>query len=394
MKKALGNPARGEAFYPRNVIIEDILSVLHADTNLQMVAPRRVGKSSIMNFLLDNQPDDAFVFLLIDSEGIDNANQYFKLIYKEIWRNDKLAGLAKAAFKSMKTATKLLEKIKKLDIKIFEGSGSVEFHENLDDDHDYFEELQQLLRILPLKNIKIVMMVDEFPITIENILKKNNQDTAKQFLENNRRLRQDSELGQKMLFIYTGSIGLNNTVAKLEASITIGDLYSIEIPPLTDSEATDFIMQLLIPTVISDQNMRHLLARIQSHIPYYIQIVVEELRKLLRVNPDLNQNLIDTAIDKAVAQMSPVFKHWKERLNKTFDKNELKLALTILNTIAIQNEIDYATIQNMATGLKIKDLKQILGVLQHDGYLNNPTSAEKYHFLSPILKIWWQNHAN
>jgi hypothetical protein len=238
------------------------------------------------------------------------------------------------------------------------------------------------------------MMVDEFPITIENILKKNNQDTAKQFLENNRRLRQDSELGQKMLFIYTGSIGLNNTVAKLEASITIGDLYSIEIPPLTDSEATDFIMQLLIPTVISDQNMRHLLARIQSHIPYYIQIVVEELRKLLRVNPDLNQNLIDTAIDKAVAQMSPVFKHWKERLNKTFDKNELKLALTILNTIAIQNEIDYATIQNMATGLKIKDLKQILGVLQHDGYLNNPTSAEKYHFLSPILKIWWQNHAN
>jgi hypothetical protein len=394
MKKALGNPARGEAFYPRNVIIEDILSVLHADTNLQMVAPRRVGKSSIMNFLLDNQPDDAFVFLLIDSEGIDNANQYFKLIYKEIWRNDKLAGLAKAAFKSMKTATKLLEKIKKLDIKIFEGSGSVEFHENLDDNHDYFEELQQLLRILPLKNIKIVMMVDEFPITIENILKKNNQDTAKQFLENNRRLRQDSELGQKMLFIYTGSIGLNNTVAKLEASITIGDLYSIEIPPLTDSEATDFIMQLLIPTVISDQNMRHLLARIQSHIPYYIQIVVEELRKLLRVNPDLNQNLIDTAIDKAVAQMSPVFKHWKERLNKTFDKNELKLALTILNTIAIQNEIDYATIQNMATGLKIKDLKQILGVLQHDGYLNNPTSAEKYHFLSPILKIWWQNHAN
>lgn len=391
MDKSLGNIARGKAFYPRPIIVEDILDTLRANTNLQMVAPRRVGKSSIMNHLLDVQPDESFVFLLIDSEGIENANQYFKLIYKEILTNSKLSGLIRTAFKGKKSFTKLLDKISKIDFNIFEGGGSVEFHESLDDTHVYFDELQQLLKALPLNDQKIVMMVDEFPITIENILKKEGKDTAKTFLENNRRLRQDSELGQKILFIYTGSIGLNNTVAKVEASITIGDLYSIEVPPLTQEEATDFISQLL---PIPAPEMDYLLARIQWHIPYYIQTIVEELRKLLRKNPECTPETVDAAIEKAISQMSSVFKHWKERLSKTFDKNEYKLALTILNTIADKDEMDYLTMLNMATKLKVKDLKQILNVLHHDGYLNQPAASHPYRFNSPILKIWWKNNAN
>ncbi len=389
LKKALGNPARGEAYYHRKDISDYIIETLHTDIDLQINALRRVGKSSIMWYLVDNQPDDAFVFLIVDSEGIEESNLFFKLIYKEILTNQHLSGVMRATFKSKKFGTKLLEKISKIDVNILTGGASVEFHENLDDEQNYYEELQKLLDALSLQNQRIVMMIDEFPVTVENIEKKYGKDAARLFLENNRRLRQNKTFKEKMLFVYTGSISLSHTVAKLDASITIGDVYSIEVPPLSEAEAIDFINRLLENQTISSENLTYLLSKIQWYIPYYIQIIVEELKRLLKQNPIADNAMIDTALAKAVKTMSDVFKHWKQRLKKTFEGNELKLALHILNAIAEKDTMEYNEIQNQAAKLKVKNVSELIEVLHHDGYL---TDKSPYRFNSPILKNWWKQH--
>jgi len=55
-----------------------------------------------------------------------------------------------------------------------------------------------------------VLMVDEFPQTIENIVRNSNEQAAIQFLQSNREIRQNPALSQHLQFIYTGSIGLEN----------------------------------------------------------------------------------------------------------------------------------------------------------------------------------------
>ena len=48
MKTIIGQAARGEDFFPRYKITEEIWNKLEAGSNLLFVAPRRVGKSSIL----------------------------------------------------------------------------------------------------------------------------------------------------------------------------------------------------------------------------------------------------------------------------------------------------------------------------------------------------------
>lgn len=86
-------------------------------------------------------------------------------------------------------------------------------------------------------------MIDEFPQTIQNIAHQHGANTAKQFLQFKREIRQlaNSTLG----FIFTGSIGLKAITEKLETTQTITDLNTIEIPPISKSQATDLVMRFL-----------------------------------------------------------------------------------------------------------------------------------------------------
>lgn len=54
MKNIIGSPARGKDFYQRKREVEKIISSLSNGNNIQITAPRRVGKTSILWYLLDN----------------------------------------------------------------------------------------------------------------------------------------------------------------------------------------------------------------------------------------------------------------------------------------------------------------------------------------------------
>ena len=54
MKNTVGSPARGDNFFKRDKEVQKILNSLNNDNNIQIAAPRRVGKTSILLHMLDN----------------------------------------------------------------------------------------------------------------------------------------------------------------------------------------------------------------------------------------------------------------------------------------------------------------------------------------------------
>lgn len=128
------------------------------------------------------------------------------------------------------------------------------------------------------ESMELVILIDEFPQTIENI-KSISPAEAVSFLQKNRTLRLNPEISGKIKFIYTGSIGLNQTVSRLNASATINDINSIEVGSLSGKEAKELFRKLLEPyqrevTVEAEETLLQIL---QWYIPFHIQLVVQEI---------------------------------------------------------------------------------------------------------------------
>ena len=89
MKNVIGTPARGDSFFPRTKEIRKIIDRLVDGNNLNIAAPRRVGKTSILLNLLDKKEND-FVYVYVDTEDVCDESDYFKRILKEVLRTEEV----------------------------------------------------------------------------------------------------------------------------------------------------------------------------------------------------------------------------------------------------------------------------------------------------------------
>ncbi|MES2731410.1 MAG: hypothetical protein V4714_06665 [Bacteroidota bacterium] len=393
MRNIIGVPATEGDFYNRPQIIRSITEGLSRSSNILLTAPRRVGKTSVMMYLLHNSQEPYF-FLYKDVEGISTSNGFFKEILYSILKDKQIAQSPSVAERIKSLPGKFFKSIKALNIGL-EGA-SIEFQDNHEQqEHNYLEELQMLLSRLDLGGKKIIMMLDEFPWAIENIVKKSNLEEASRFLQANRSLRLTPEFQQKIQFIYAGSIGLNATVSRLGISASVNDLHPINVSPLSQEEAKDMIQQIAATESITITNIaiQHLLEKIGWLIPFYIQLAIKEAKDLLPDNREIDEHLMNKAFDQIIEyRNNNLFHHWKSRLDTSFVKNELKFVHVVLSYMAQNETMHYHNIHNLAVKHKVAEPKQVLETLKYDGYVNNQEDKQVYRYNSPILKLWWQRY--
>lgn len=386
MKNTIGNPARGDNFYKRVKEVEKISNSLSNGNNIQITAPRRVGKTSILWYLLDNDIENRH-YVYVDTESINDEASFYKKLLTEIMRNVKISSSVKLAKAFTEKSNTFLKKIKGISVM----GNSIEL--NQDDEKDYFDQLFNfLIGYAQSEDIELVLLIDEFPQTIENI-KKSNEDLAIKFLQSNRELRVNPALNGKVKFIYTGSIGLNYTVTKLKATATINDLNSIEIGPLKKEEAIDFYKKLLLANnrATSIEACEFLLEKIQWYIPFHIQLIVQEIINQTEKGTEITKKIITSSIENIIALRNQNhFEHYSSRLITQFKGNQYKYADELLKKIANENFISSSEAFDLSAKYDLKDdYKIILEVLMYDGYINFISDAKKYQFNSPIIKLWW-----
>ena len=387
LNSVVGQVARGDKYFERPYVTKIVWSVILNGNNILISAPRRVGKSSLMCHLLEN-PILGYRVIYLTTESVDDDNEFFKRIFTELV--SKLNGFQKYA----KQFTTLLKKfglsveaIGKDGIKIKDG------------EVDYFEELKKLLREIDLEGDRIIILIDEYAQTVENIKEKYNPSIARKFLEKNRELRQDSRIFNKVNFIYAGSISLQAIVDNIESSHTTNDLYSFDFKPFSLSETQELISMIMRDSGyrISKKMTKYLIERVEWLIPFHIQIILDEAQKFCLENKsnEFTQIVIEEAI-KSALNIKSYFQHWDTRLKKVLKGNEYKFANELLNSLSNSIRLEKKDIVDIAEKYEVMEsYRKIIDILEYDGYINNKNENGLYNFNSPILKLWWnKNVAN
>ncbi len=235
MRNVVGQTPRGADFFPRNAIINKIYRRLEAGANIFMAAPRRVGKTSIMRAMEDT-PREGFHFVYIITEFIHDVEDYYHKLLTGLLNSEAISKLAK---KKESIRNLISDVAGNIHIKIAWLELGIQKE---GERHSYQVSFEKLLAQLDTGEDTIVIMIDEFPQTVENIREKHGARIAELFLRLNREQRQKSN--SRIRFILTGSIGLPAVVKKLTSTSVINDLNVVEIPPLSEEEAQKLATQM------------------------------------------------------------------------------------------------------------------------------------------------------
>lgn len=397
LRVTTGIPAEGEEkFFPRPKIVEKIWRKIANGEHLQLTAPRRVGKTSILKNLA-LKPRDGYLVKYIIVQSVDQENEFYKLLFNELVEDKNIFGLLDGYLRQASTAVK--EYIKRIQ-SISTNEVTINHSVTL----NYETELKQLIQAIPEECPKIILEVDEFPHAVENILKIDHRAGVR-FLQSTREFRQDDRLSSKVRFVFTGSIGLGNIVKKIGQSNLIMDLASVPVPPLSLVEAKSLVVDLVsglnefhnIKLPLADSAIDYLLGQIDWLIPYYIQIVVDELCDLHEEGQNIDHEAVDEALVRIVRNKykhDNYFDHWKSRLKSAFDNQaQYNLAREILNRLAANQLVDQSILNDLGVKHGVAEPRYVQGVLEYDGYITD--HEERFLFNSPILKAWWyKNVAN
>ena len=385
MKIITGQAARGENFFKRDILINKLWRKIDSDSSIIISAPRRVGKTSLMRYIEDNPKDEYYVVYVI-TESVYNENKYYKEIVKAILNCD-----------SIKKRDKVINSIKDLAKNIFNsidevGIDSVKFSKNIE--FNYYEKFIEIMRSIDLEGHKLIIMIDEFAQTIENIQQKEGTTSAVQLLKSNRALRQNSDINNKFQFIYTGSISLEGITRRMDSSKFINDLDILKVTPLSEEEGKGLINELLkgLAFTMDDNTINHMLHKIKWLIPFYIQLAMDKIQDIYDEENFgvIYNNSVDIAIKRMIEENNK-FSSWHERL-KVYKNNDYKFIIEVLNIISITEvkKITYNEIYDLAVKYNLEETyKELLETLIDDGYINNVEGERVYTFTSPILRMWW-----
>lgn len=382
MKLIIGQAATSEFYYNRKPLVHKFWSKVKNGNNILMSAPRRIGKTSLMRHFEDN-PEESYHVIYIITESVNNENEFYRKIFKRLFEE------LKNSQKFFQTIGNIVKQNRLSSIGT-DGTFSIEAKEV-----NFFNELRTLVKALELQGNKILLMIDEFAQTVENIKLDEGDQSAIHFLASNRELRMDPLFNSKLQFVYAGSIGLENVVSLLNQMGTINDLYPFVVPPFKREEAIRYIQDIPLSECNYEfplEQVNYLIEKIEWLIPFYINIILDEIDELFIEEEfeKVSNKEIDSAFENCLRRRS-YFEHWHTRLRISHRSEHYNFSKKILNILSEKGEITSNEILNIAVGHGIVDTyKDVLNALVYDGYISGIDN--KYHFNSPLLKEWWKRN--
>jgi hypothetical protein len=142
----------------------------------------------------------------------------------------------------------------------------------------------------------------------------------------------------------------------------------------------------------SDEHINYMLEKLGWYLPYFIQILFQEIIELVRDGKTLSNSTVDDAY-KNLLNRDIYFRHWTERL--IYYEDEQRLARIVLNELSRgkdgkQKEQLYALVFSEMSDADKSDkiFMPLLNLLEVEGYIIK-NDADKYSFRSPLLRDFW-----
>lgn len=375
---------------------EEFISYLWQVLDKQSVvltSERRIGKSSIINKLKEEEPE-GWLIIKRDVEGISTTKEF---------------------------VTRLVDDLSAHQTKFSQGVGWLsKIRKELDDwkilgvtiakreEQNWTEKLESILGFLAdeqsKNDIRVLLVWDEFPWMLQKIIRGEGAESAANLLDNLRQCRQ-SQQGIRMML--TGSIGLHHVIKLLQKdSLTnepLNDTLTVSLPPLTEENAIILAEKLINGEELKFERKSILNALVTKLdcVPYYIHHLISHHKQQ---NLLISATSIENTIAHAYTSANDPWHlaHYYERLSDYYASDASLYAL-ILDEFAYSNsplprkELQSRLAANAA--LDKNQRKQVtdndfvrhaLRLLSADHYLIQNADTGNYDFSFQLIKAWWR----
>lgn len=373
-----GDAATEGRYLRRDYINEAFWREVRKGNHILFVAPRRVGKTSVMKDLAASCPE-GFVCIYEDIEDIKSRNEFYKRLFELI--------LHCVHRSKLKEAKAFIDRcIKKYSIKEISKSGIKIDSKEI----DYESEIRNLIPDLKHAKVHAVIFLDEFAEVIHKLKKSGFQQDAIDILHTLRSIRSDDDF-EHFTIVYAGSVGLEFVIKIIDRPKLINDLHPIKLHALTGEEASLLVGQLTKGATIriSAEVLDCLKKRVGYLLPYYLQLMIEAIDEIAFAgrDPEVTFETVDRAF-QAVLQEKKNFEDWLERL-RGYQSDHFPFINEILKHAAHKGSITVQEVYNMASEYgRTDDYMDFVEELLHDGYLAE-SDMHVYKFISPFLQQFW-----
>ncbi len=386
MKKSVGKPVRDSNFFNRKRELRRMWRCLETD-NVLLLAPRRVGKTSLMFRMEETAGEHGFQAVYFSVADDSSEISFIRKLYDAIGKLNSGPNI----LKKIGLFLTFQEKPDKISL----GKLSVEFNESA---WSKWADLgKAITRALDGLEEPWLLLVDEIPVFILTLLREDpTGERARTFLNWFRQLRQDHD---NVSWLLAGSIGLDAVVARENMGDVINDL-NLQRLGKFDSRTSHELLTVLAASyelTLSAPVKQHAIDRIHWTIPYFLQLVFAEILDLCdetetnKPSPDM----VDQAFENLLSPAKKgYFDYWRQRLHEELGSPEDAMCIAMLTACARDAGGVRLQVLEQLMNRFINDVEErkiqtryLLDVLENDGYIVFEDS--RYIFRSPLLREFW-----
>lgn len=379
-------------FFDRPGDVDRLRRELANGGNLLLVAPRRVGKTSLVLRIceLERQANRAAVFF--DVEGCPD----------ELAFAEKLVDAIRETGFDPEPLTKLslvLRKARQALGGMRVGAAGVNMEMGSPEDPDLStlgRAIESVFRRVEAQQTPLLIAIDEMPeLLLAMSSGAQGAERVAAFLHWLRSLRQTYR--KYVRWIFLGSIGLDTFVDNHQLRKTINDLTTVGLDALSVEEAHTFLFRLGEGTGIglSDHQRTEIIARVGWPLPHHLQIAVHAI---IDCGVDCGSpSAINAAFEHLLSPLNiGEFDTWRHRLNQQFDRFDSDAAKQVLRVLCQapdghERDSIFNALMSSRPGADPaavdEQLSKLLMMLQRDGYILK--SGNRYAFRSFLLRDYW-----
>ncbi|MDA3916885.1 MAG: ATP-binding protein [Deltaproteobacteria bacterium] len=399
LKNKYGPWVTGDDFFNRKAEIRLLTKLLGGDNgtndatgrNLLVVAPRRVGKTSLIRETFRQMgKKNSHYFIFLDIQDCSSPEEVMVALsmgaYQYQTLQKKVMDVFKSLWEQLKHSVETIGAPEFLEIRLREGFKG-----------DWQVKGKQLLENLTKADRPIVICLDELPIMVSRLLKTSSQDTQI-FLS---WLRQVMGMYQERLsFIICGSIGLEPILKRYGLSHTIAHLQPFPLDAWDRKTAIRCLTLLAETSKLQlEQTMAEkMLDYLGVYVPHHVQMFFGHLYEMLfkqdRTKPNIED--IDTVYKNSMLSTRghAELADYEERLLRVLSKKTIPLALELLTETAVSRFLTIKNSRLLADRSQLSDkdttLREVTDVLEHDGYLLWDEDSDGWKFSSYLIRDWWK----
>ena len=357
-----------------------------------MLAPRRVGKTSLM-LELQRAPRPDWDVIYLDLESGDSPADCFAAI---------LAGLADhPKYRSWLETIPFRESVGKvlrgLSASADFGVVQVEIKRALAGDWEHAAvQLHGRLARLPDGGARLVLVLDELPILVSRVLKTDTGGAeAGALLSRLREMRQAPDLRNRVLTLVGGSIGLEGILRRAGLSGMINDLSPLRVKSWDRPTAVAFLSKLGQDNEfpLGDGHIDQMLDLLREPVPYHVQLLFSEVHQASRGIPgDVTPEAIERCFRERLAGTSGTshLDHQAVRLETTLTEQEREMAQVILGRAGrSKNGANFTDVRSQP-GQNERLFLSVIRELEAEGYVECDEGVVR--FRSNLLREWWRRN--